>query len=306
MDHVWQGCPICGCKNPCLFCWATDRLVRSPLRYRIMQCPGCRLAFTWEPDADRLPVPVYPPHYWGSVKEEIEKIRSGAWLGRSLWRMEQEKVDLVAKLRDGGRLLDVGAGIGKFLLALDRHRWQAEGVETEGTLVDLARHSFPELRLHSGSLGSLPLPEGAFDVVTFWHVFEHLPNPHETLAAVRRILAPGGRLVVSLPNVESWQALWFREDWFAFGEGSRHLYHYGPESLWRLLLQHGFHPQRILFFSRRVNFHCWKHSLRAWTSNRLGAPFAYYLLKPLLHLGPLLESVTRRWGVFTVVAGKEA
>jgi hypothetical protein len=66
----------------------------------------------------------------------------------------------------------------------------------------------------------------------------------------------------------------------------------------------GFTDLRFRFFSRKVNFHSWKHSARAWCRSRFGTERPYYALKPALHLLPLIESVGKRYSIMTAAARK--
>ncbi|GAB4241189.1 MAG: class I SAM-dependent methyltransferase [Acidobacteriota bacterium] len=296
-----MSCYLCGGNRYSLFCRISDRLPGlEHCMYRVLRCRDCGLGWTWEANADRLPDPIYPADYWGDVAGELEAVATGRWKRGPLWRAEAEKVRLVERFLPGGKLLDVGAGIGKFLLALDPSRWRAEGIEDAAHVVGQARRRFPRLSLYPASIETFT-PNHAYDVITLWHVFEHLRDPRTALRRLRSWLGPGGLLVVSLPNLDSWQADWFRENWFPFGEGSRHPFHYSPESLSRLLREEGLDPVRCLFFSRRVSLHCWKAGRRRLLRESPWSPVAR-ILRPLVYLGPGFERLAGRWGIFTLVA----
>lgn len=294
------SCYLCGSERYRLFCRVSDRYPGlGQLTYRVLRCEACGLAWTWEETADRLPPPIYPSEYWGDPEAELEEIATGRWKRGPLWRAEAEKVRLVNRFKSGGRLLDVGAGIGKFLLALESSRWQAEGIEEAGHLVALARRRFPRLSLHAAPLEAFT-PEAPYDAITLWHVFEHLRDPRPALRRLRDWLASGGLLFISLPNIDSRQADWFREDWFPFGEASRHPFHYSPASLSRLVREEGLEPVDCLFFSRRVSLHCWKAGWRRVSSHGLWK-VVLQPLRPLVYLAPYLEALAGRWGIFTLV-----
>jgi hypothetical protein len=92
------------------------------------------------------------------------------------------------------------------------------------------------------------LVEGSFEVVTIWHVLEHLPEPRVVLEGVRRLLAPSGRLVVEVPNFGSWQARLGGADWFHI-DVPRHLLHFDRRALEGLLTRAGFTVERRQTFS---------------------------------------------------------
>jgi SAM-dependent methyltransferase len=211
-------------------------------------------------------------------------------------------VRLVERFVAGGALLDVGCGEGRFLWALDPARWRRTGVELSAETVARMAGRVPDLRLVAGDLDSPALEAGGFDVVTFWHVLEHLPDTPAVLARARDLLRPGGRLVVSLPNFASLQARLFRRHWYGFDDVPRHLHHFSPDSLARLLEAAGLAVEARLFFSRIVSFHCLKHSALNWSLDRFGSRVPYYAVKGLLFGFPLVEALTGRYGMLAMVA----
>jgi SAM-dependent methyltransferase len=98
--------------------------------------------------------------------------------------------------------------------------------------VDIGRSA--GLTLHAGTLPGAALPPESFDVVTMWQALEHVPSPRATLAAVRELLSPGGRLLVVLPRLDSLEARWFGSAWFGL-ELPRHLTHFTAATLRRHL-----------------------------------------------------------------------
>ncbi len=300
-----NDCPVCNQAEGSLFCRAEDRLQIDPgAVYRIFQCPLCEFGWT-EPSLKKEELArFYPENYLGQTAQIINEYLSGSWFGTSSWRMEAEKVKLVEQFCSRGALLDVGCGEGKFLWALDPDRWNRFGVELNSFTVRLVQKTVPEIDVREGTLDSLNVEPGGLDAVTFWHVLEHLPGPESALSRACELLQPGGWVIVSLPNIASLQARWFRSHWYPFGDVPRHIYHFSPRSLEILLRRAGFSDVRFRFFSRKVNFHCWKHSTRAWCKSRFGTERPYYALKPALHLLPLLERVGRRYSIMTAAARK--
>ena len=82
-------------------------------------------------------------------------------------------------------------------------------------------------------------PDRCFDVVTMWHVIEHLADPLNTLSTVQRVLKPGGLLMLRTPNAASWEARLFRGCWYGV-DAPRHLHLFSPDTLARCLAQAGF------------------------------------------------------------------
>lgn len=114
---------------------------------------------------------------------------------RLMWRKRWE---LVKSHATGKRLLDVGAGLGTFLAEARDDGWEVSGTEVSKSAIAKARELFG-IEISEGQLEEVSL-KGPYDVVTLWHVLEHLPSPSRGLDLARRLLRPGGLLVVAVPN----------------------------------------------------------------------------------------------------------
>jgi SAM-dependent methyltransferase len=123
--------------------------------------------------------------------------------------------------------------------------WSALGVEfaAGAAAVSRERHGVDVI---VGDFLSVPIA-GPFDAVTMWHTLEHLQDPEAALQASAALLAPQGRLIVSVPNSSSAQARFGGDAWFHL-DVPRHLFHYTPEALTALLKRTGFDVERIDFF----------------------------------------------------------
>ncbi len=109
----------------------------------------------------------------------------------------------------GGRALDVGTGFGDFLRHLRSvGDWEVEGTEVSQNAVAHA-HETHGLEVHVGQVEDCSLPEDRFDLITMWHVLEHVPQPGATLDLLATLLRPGGVLVVAVPNDGVWPRLLF-------------------------------------------------------------------------------------------------
>jgi len=302
---VDNPCPGCDGADSERFCTAFDRF-RGRLEpvWEIRRCRGCGFGWTDPPLQEAEIASQYPSAYLGDTERILDEFFSGRLQRGRAWPKETEKVRLVERFCAPGRILDVGCAEGKFLWALDPARWRRTGVEFSATVVELVREKMPDLELIAGDIYNPGLPAESFDVITFWHVLEHLPGPQRVLGRVAELLRPGGTAVISLPNLASLQAWLFRQDWYPFDDVPRHLYHFSPRPLERLILGAGLQPDRQLFFSRDMNFHSLKHSTLNWSRRLWRSRMPYYPLKPLLYLFQLLEGVTGRTGMRTFIARK--
>jgi len=125
-------------------------------------------------------------------------------------------------------LLDVGAGTGFFLRAAKNKGWTVTGIEPNSAARNLANSKAPNTVFDSDAFGQLPL--NSFDVITLWHVLEHLPNLDEDIETLQKLLKPHGRIVVAVPNFKSFDALYFKDYWAAY-DVPRHLWHFSQQSI---------------------------------------------------------------------------
>jgi SAM-dependent methyltransferase len=127
-------------------------------------------------------------------------------IGNGLEELQLDEV--VPCLKPGGKLLDVGAGYGGFVLAARKAGYQAEGIDLADFEVSFARQSLEEVEpdvnpadvFHHGSGLDLPFPDKSFDAVTLWNFLEHVPDYRGALKEAARVLRPGGHLFALAPN----------------------------------------------------------------------------------------------------------
>lgn len=147
----------------------------------------------------------------------------------------------------GGRVLDVGSGMGLFLQQAKRAGWSVRGVDVSAAACrEAVAGGLDEAEVHHGALADLDEPEGSFDLVTFWDSLAHIPHLHGDLVRARRLLRPGGRLLVKTPHRPARtfrlvRALTLPRP--AFGASLLHLrtqtHHFTPRTLSRALAEAG-------------------------------------------------------------------
>jgi SAM-dependent methyltransferase len=151
-----------------------------------------------------------------------------------------------------GKLLDVGCGTGKDLLRLQDAGWAVTGVEINPYAASLARARLG-CEIVVGHFDEAPLDGRQFDAVRLSHVLEHLPSPRQSLEKARRLLRPGGLLWLEVPNAGSVERRLFRRYWWPW-DLPRHLYHFTPTTLVRLLRDVGFRPRKVKCDGRMAFF----------------------------------------------------
>ncbi len=148
----------------------------------------------------------------------------------SLWK----KVRLIENYAtDGKTLLDVGAGTGDFLLAAKNKDWDIEGIEPNQDAKIRAQEKGIEL------LASLDLlSNNKYDIITLWHVLEHLSNLDEQIKKVVTLLNEKGTLIIAVPNFNSYDAKHYKKYWAGY-DVPRHLWHFSKEAIEKLFSYHG-------------------------------------------------------------------
>jgi 2-polyprenyl-3-methyl-5-hydroxy-6-metoxy-1,4-benzoquinol methylase len=237
-----RACPLCEAANARVVLLTTKR---SPTGepYRMVECSVCRLRFT-------RPLPtvaelgeLYGHEYYGTSSPPL---LSWDRLRLVLHRHVIGQRHRALLDRRPGRILDVGCGDGDFLMSLKRRGWEVYGTEFSAAACALAQEK--GIAVRQGDLLGAGFPAGFFDVVTFWHVLEHVPAPPAEMAEVRRILREDGLLVVEVPNSASPTLRICGEDWFPLGMPG-HLQHFTAAVLERFMQHEGFVP------IRRQDFH---------------------------------------------------
>lgn len=236
--------PTCWCASP-----APEPVARWTLAdgtsLAMVRCAHCGVHALRPPPDDAVLARAYAADYYGaSARKFVGPIARGV-----AWFQDGRARHAARLLPPSGRVLDVGCGNGGFLAALGRRGFRVEG--TERTADGAAR--VPDgIPVHVGDLVDLDLPAASYDLVTLWHVFEHLRRPDAALATIRRLLRPGGTLLMAVPNAGSWQARVFRRHWFHH-DPPRHLWAFDPSSLLQLLADAGFAGRLLSTWSTEQN-----------------------------------------------------
>ena len=163
-----------------------------------------------------------------------------------------------------GKILDIGCGRGLFLGVMRAHGWTVKGVEFDQEAAANASVAHGIDVIETSRTGS-ELADGDFDVITMYHVLEHVSDPAETVRECARILKRGGLLVVAVPNILSLQASFGKRFWFHL-DPPFHLHHFSEPGLTKLLEMHSFAIRRIRRFDWEYNVFSWLQTLL----NRMG------------------------------------
>lgn len=218
-------------ENPYVVC--KDYTV-SGEKFQLHYNPKMELLETFpKPDLEEL------PSYYKSEKYISHTDSSSGFLDKIYQKVKSYMLDkklswIKSKKGENSRLLDIGAGTGDFLLRAKDKNWKVNGVEPNPKARSLAAKKGIELFENTAEF-----PSHSFDVITMWHVLEHVPNLNDQLEELERILKPDGLLVVAVPNFKSWDAEKYKEFWAAY-DVPRHLWHFSRNSIKILFQKNGF------------------------------------------------------------------
>ena len=127
-----------------------------------------------------------------------------------------------------GRLLDIGAGTGDFLLEAKNQNWETVGIEPNDKAKAIAMGKGVDFAQTLEKLES-----NSFDVITMWHVLEHVPNLEEYIIELKRLLKPTGTIVIAVPNFKSFDAQYYGKFWAAY-DVPRHIWHFSKTAIEKL------------------------------------------------------------------------
>lgn len=207
-------------------------------QFDIFECTACGLAFTQnvpdEKEIDRYyESPTYISHSntsKGFVNRVYHIVR------RIMLQKKARKVEILTGLKNG-RLLDYGAGTGHFARLMETRGWSVTAIEKNGKARELALKEFGFEMLPVEALSTIKDKE--LDVVTMWHVMEHIQEPDRMWDELHRILGDKGIAIIAVPNSASYDALKYKEHWAAY-DVPRHLWHFTSSTIAQWGEKHGF------------------------------------------------------------------
>ena len=251
------ACPACGGDQVSHFLDVRDRFNVIPdLIFRIVECKSCKLLFlNPRPDADSIGMFYDTDDYdpFGSDGKAVSVSTRLYRLARPL--SIRLKADRVTKgLTPAARTLDVGCATGEFMLELQRRGFQPYGVEPNPGAATFAKEK-SGLNVRLGGIENASAESGPYELISLWHVLEHVHLLRDNLSIARDLLTDDGRLSIAVPNPDSWDAARYGSDWVAW-DAPRHLYHFRPDVMMALLSRMGYHPVHAGAVAFDAFYHC--------------------------------------------------
>lgn len=166
------------------------------------------------------------------------------------------KIRNVLKYKNKGRLLDIGCGGGDFICRMKNEGFDIYGIDTSRKACNITKEKLGvenSQRIFNGELEACNFPDNYFDVITLWHVLEHLYEPKKTLEEIHRILKKDGIVIIEVPNIESLIFKVFKKYFFHL-EIPRHLYFYSKKTVKKMLNKTRFEGNKIGYSSSAFLF----------------------------------------------------
>ncbi|MBQ8222558.1 MAG: class I SAM-dependent methyltransferase [Bacteroidales bacterium] len=218
-------CPWCESENNSSFLKLKDYFL-SQEEFEIYECEECKLLFT---------IPCPPPSEIGNYyksEDYLSHNEKKKGIVPTIYNFVKG-INIKNKYRitTGEKkvsLLDIGCGVGDFLLYAKKNGCKITGIEPNEDARNIAEKKLGN-RIHSPE-ELQNIPNNSFDVITMWHVLEHVENLKEEIFHLQRLLKNNGRLILALPNFKSYDAIIYKDKWAAY-DVPRHVNHFSEESI---------------------------------------------------------------------------
>jgi len=239
--ELLKNCPICGSEKFDLYISGKDYFLTGE-SFNIVKCSVCGFRFTNpRPKAEDL------GKYYES-SEYISHSDSHKGLFASVYQLVRKytlgrKLAMISRYQEKGEILDIGCATGQFLHFMAEHGWKTTGIEPDEktrayAISEYGLQVYPQEQL-------TVFAKSTFDVITMWHVLEHVSELNGRVEQLKNLLSPLGTLVIAVPNCESYDAKKYKDFWAGY-DLPRHLYHFTKPDIKMLFEKHGFTIVNIL------------------------------------------------------------
>ncbi|WP_243349892.1 class I SAM-dependent methyltransferase [Parabacteroides sp. FAFU027] len=231
-----KSCPICDNSSFSDFLTCTDHYATQEV-FKLQKCSKCGFVFTQDFPSEAFIGSYYEtPDYISHTNTKKGIVNFLYHYARSF--MLNRKCKMIESISEvkPGKILDYGTGTGFFLNAIKSKGWEITGIEKSPSARAFAQKEFGLEILAPSALQSVQ--SESCDIITLWHVLEHIEDLQGIIGEFKRILKPNGRLILALPNSGSYDALHYKEYWAAY-DVPRHLWHFTPRTLFTFAQNNG-------------------------------------------------------------------
>ena len=280
-----QNCSICGCDEHKFYLKVPNRFNLEE-KFNLVQCAKCGFVFlNPRPSEDEISkyyeAEDYQPHQL-ERKTLLERLYNFIRT-----RNNRYKRKLIERFVEGGSVLDYGCGSGEFLLEMHTSGWQVSGVEPALKPREFANER--NLDVHN----QINQITDRFNVITLWHVLEHVYDLQKLIGQLKERLQKNGILILALPNLKSYDAQKYGSNWVAY-DAPRHVSHFCPDDIERLFMKFGFQiiAHKTLFVDT------WFNTLFSWQLERKlrvksNIIFGFLKFKMVVLISTLKETIDR-------------
>ena len=227
-------CPWCDSDKAQINLWLKDEFLTKE-DFHICECLNCGLLYTMpRPDKDHIGA------YYKSEEYYSHQENTKGFIPKLYERVKRvnlkHKYQLATKGLTCGKLLDIGCGVGDFLHTAEEHNWECTGVEPSEEAKKIAQKRTKATIVSSDALEDIQ--NEYFDVITMWHVLEHVDDLKWQVAQLQRLVKRNGHIVIALPNYKSYDGQHYKELWAAY-DVPRHLNHFNRNTLTKIFKSKG-------------------------------------------------------------------
>ena len=250
-------CKICGDQESRFLWKGKDRFYHLDGVFNLFRCRRCGLIFVYPFLSDVELVKYYPQNYYSyksfkrvSAPPDRKEPKAVYYLKHPLKaanamiysKLLGQNADVAVPA--GGEVLDVGCGDGRFLLEKRNNGYRISGVDISESALSRLKSEAPEAVIYCGNLWDAKFPIEHFDLIHLSHVVEHVVHIDKLVSEIRRILKPGGRVAIQIPNAASLTFLLFGPLWIHL-DVPRHVYVFSKKNLRRFFEDHSFYVEKV-------------------------------------------------------------
>jgi len=226
------SCPVCSATDFEHYLTSKD-FTTTQESFQLVKCKTCDFVLTNPRPDDKFIGRYYQSEKYishaGGGKGIIDRVYLMARKLTLRWKHE-----LIFASKPTGSILDYGCGTGEFLHYMQERKWTVSGLEP----TEVARQKASELLRQPISKSASEIGEQKFNVITLWHVLEHIHDLNETIRELKNLLTEDGTIFIAVPNHESFDAKKYRAHWAGY-DVPRHLSHFSKKTMKQLLSNHG-------------------------------------------------------------------